>query len=188
MLPGPIPSTLSAHPCVDFVNSRFNEHTGAGTVHDRLPLEPWRRWFLERWGFSCSPALTATRERELRALRELLRRLLETRRTPSLREIAALNRYLSRGRRSWRLVVEGRRCRVVPRWQHDGWPAVMALVAASYAELLASGELRRVRVCANPDCSFVFHDESRNRSRRWCDVSMCGNLVNVRRHRQATRR
>jgi predicted RNA-binding Zn ribbon-like protein len=172
---------------VDFVNSRFNEHTGSGTVHDRLPLEPWRRWFLERWGFSCSPVLTATRERELRALRELIRLLLEKRQAPSPREIAALNRYLSRGQRSWRIAPERGRYRMVPHWQHDGWPAVMAFIAASYAELLVSGELRRVRICANPDCSFMFHDDSRNRSRRWCDVSICGNLMKVRRHRRATR-
>jgi predicted RNA-binding Zn ribbon-like protein len=63
----------------------------------------------------------------------------------------------------------------------------MATVAASYARLVIGGGINRVRVCANPDCSYIFYDDSRNASRRWCDVGICGNLLRVRRHRQRNR-
>jgi predicted RNA-binding Zn ribbon-like protein len=57
------------------------------------------------------------------------------------------------------------------------WP-----VAQSAAELLTSSKLGRVKVCAGEACGWVFLDESRNNSRRWCDSRDCGNRERVRRH------
>lgn len=57
------------------------------------------------------------------------------------------------------------------------WP--MALAAA---ELLTSDALQTVRVCEAPDCGWLFLDRSRNRSRRWCDMTSCGNREKARRH------
>jgi predicted RNA-binding Zn ribbon-like protein len=57
------------------------------------------------------------------------------------------------------------------------WP-----VAQSAAELLTSPKLNRVKLCAGEGCGWVFLDESRNNSRRWCDSRDCGNRERVRRH------
>jgi predicted RNA-binding Zn ribbon-like protein len=57
------------------------------------------------------------------------------------------------------------------------WP-----VAQSAAELLTSERLGRVNVCAGDGCGWMFLDESRNNSRRWCDSRDCGNRERVRRH------
>ena len=57
------------------------------------------------------------------------------------------------------------------------WP-----VARSAAELLTSPKLGRVKVCAGKGCGWIFLDESRNGSRRWCDSRDCGNRERVRRH------
>jgi predicted RNA-binding Zn ribbon-like protein len=57
------------------------------------------------------------------------------------------------------------------------WP-----VAQSAAELLASERLPRVKICAADGCGWMFLDESRNNSRRWCDSRDCGNRERVRRH------
>jgi predicted RNA-binding Zn ribbon-like protein len=72
------------------------------------------------------------------------------------------------------------------RWQWEGnqrglerilWP-----VAQSAAELLTSEKLATVRLCEAPDCDWLFLDRSRNRSRRWCDMTSCGNRQKARRH------
>lgn len=55
-------------------------------------------------------------------------------------------------------------------------------VARSAAELLTSPKLGRVKVCAGEGCGWMFLDESRNGSRRWCDSRDCGNRERVRRH------
>jgi predicted RNA-binding Zn ribbon-like protein len=60
---------------------------------------------------------------------------------------------------------------------------VTAHLAMGLAELLVSGESGRLRSCASPDCRDVFLDESRNRSRRYCDSRTCGNRLHVAAYR-----
>ena len=57
------------------------------------------------------------------------------------------------------------------------WPAVV-----SAADLLTSTELDRVRECAGERCAWLFLDHSKNRSRRWCDMTVCGNRTKARLH------
>ncbi len=67
----------------------------------------------------------------------------------------------------------------------DEWDVVSSEIAASAARLIA--ERTAVKECANPNCLWMFVDGTKARSRRWCNVSVCGSLVNVRRHRSRTR-
>lgn len=60
-------------------------------------------------------------------------------------------------------------------------------IGRSAADLLTSSERDRVKQCASTTCEWVFLDRSRNRSRRWCDMSDCGNRAKARRF-QAKRR
>ena len=59
------------------------------------------------------------------------------------------------------------------------WPLVQGA-----ADLLTSVDPRRLKRCAGDGCGFLFLDQSRNRSRRWCDMTDCGNRAKARRHRQ----
>lgn len=59
------------------------------------------------------------------------------------------------------------------------WP-----IALKSVELLRSSELGRVRECAAKDCGWMFIDQSRNQSRRWCDMASCGNRAKAARYRQ----
>jgi predicted RNA-binding Zn ribbon-like protein len=71
------------------------------------------------------------------------------------------------------------------RWKAPGSQMLNRIpwsVAQSAAELLTSGELATVRLCDAPDCDWLFLDNSRNRSRRWCDMKSCGNRQKARRH------
>jgi predicted RNA-binding Zn ribbon-like protein len=56
-------------------------------------------------------------------------------------------------------------------------------VALSATGLLTSGELGRVKACAAEEggCAWLFHDGSKNKSRRWCSMEGCGSRVKVRR-------
>jgi predicted RNA-binding Zn ribbon-like protein len=54
-------------------------------------------------------------------------------------------------------------------------------IARSAADLLTSGDHERIKECASATCEWVFLDRSRNRSRRWCDMSDCGNRAKARR-------
>ncbi len=67
--------------------------------------------------------------------------------------------------------------------QRADWAQVMAEIASSFAAVLMEKEHSRIRVCENPDCLWVYYDDTRNRSKRYCDDKMCGNLMKVRRFR-----
>src|SRR5215217_6107360 len=55
------------------------------------------------------------------------------------------------------------------------WP-----VAHAATRLLTSGDLDRLKLCAG--CYWVFLDASRNRSRRWCTMEVCGTDEKKRRY------
>ncbi len=45
----------------------------------------------------------------------------------------------------------------------------------------------RVRRCESEQCVLVFYDTSKNRSRRWCDMAVCGNRAKAAAHYQRLR-
>ena len=55
-------------------------------------------------------------------------------------------------------------------------------VAQQAAELLASPNVKFVRACARESCRWLFLDVSKNHSRRWCDMKLCGNRVKAHRY------
>ena len=61
-------------------------------------------------------------------------------------------------------------------------------VVRSAAELLASGAWVTVRECARHDCGWLFIDTSRNHSRRWCNMQICGNRTKAARHYRRRKR
>jgi predicted RNA-binding Zn ribbon-like protein len=65
---------------------------------------------------------------------------------------------------------------------------MLAPVLWSAADLLVGGGHSRVRRCANSKCLWLFRDESKTGTRRWCDMAACGNRAKARRHYLKTRR
>jgi predicted RNA-binding Zn ribbon-like protein len=58
--------------------------------------------------------------------------------------------------------------------------AFEAALAVSALSLLAPGMLERLKIC--PNCGWLFLDRSRNSSRLWCDMTVCGNRRKASRH------
>lgn len=58
--------------------------------------------------------------------------------------------------------------------------AFEAALAVSALSLLSSDTMSRLRIC--PNCNWLFVDRSRNGSRMWCDMAVCGNRQKARRH------
>ena len=56
-------------------------------------------------------------------------------------------------------------------------------VARTASRLLTSPRLARIRPCAAITCGWWFLDDSKNGSRRWCDMKICGNREKIRRFR-----
>ena len=56
-------------------------------------------------------------------------------------------------------------------------------IGRAAGRLVVSPRLARVRACAAGDCGWWFVDDTKNRSRRWCDMTLCGNREKLRRFR-----
>ena len=56
-------------------------------------------------------------------------------------------------------------------------------VLTAVAEAMADGSWTRLKACRSDTCQFAFVDTARNRSRRWCDMAVCGNREKARRFR-----
>ena len=56
-------------------------------------------------------------------------------------------------------------------------------ILGAVARLGVLGELGRVKICPADDCRWAFYDTSRNGSRQWCSMAVCGNRAKARAHR-----
>ncbi len=64
--------------------------------------------------------------------------------------------------------------------------ALGQLFSIVYASMV-DGSFRRLKGCANDTCQWVFLDQSKNRSKKWCEMECCGNVINARAYRQRHR-
>jgi predicted RNA-binding Zn ribbon-like protein len=64
-----------------------------------------------------------------------------------------------------------------------GSRGALTRVLASTQTLVRAGVWNRLKVCPDDACAWAFYDESRNRSRRWCSMDVCGNRHKVRAYR-----
>lgn len=65
----------------------------------------------------------------------------------------------------------------------DGAIGGVAQVLAAVARSAYDGSWDRIKICPADDCRWAFFDESRNRSRAWCSMQVCGNRTKTRTYR-----
>jgi len=64
---------------------------------------------------------------------------------------------------------------------------VIGAVLAAAVRLAERGDWGRVKICPADDCRWAFYDLSRNRSRNWCSMRVCGNREKARAWRERTK-
>lgn len=204
---------VGGDPSLDFVNTV--DWTPGGLEHDRLGsyerLVTWARGA----GVISDAAARAIRRAagvnpdKGRAAYELARSVrwtlhevfhaVATRQPQLLAEsLPGFNRLLSRAHDHLELspAPPGRRTSASLTWRWRDLPGdlerVLWPVVRAAANLLASSDAARLRMCAGPDCGWLYVDRSRNGLRRWCEMETCGTLEKsrrraARRHRERSR-
>ena len=61
---------------------------------------------------------------------------------------------------------------------------LVRLLADHIADFLSETDLAQLRQCEGPTCPLYFRDTSKNRSRRWCSMAVCGNRAKAARFRK----
>jgi len=137
--------------------------------------------FVAHWGWTGSRTHDRAELTAVRGLRPRLRRIWELDREAV---VTLVNELLVEFQALPQLV------------RHDQWDyhlhatpgaaplaARMAVEAAmAIVDMVRTDELDRLRICGNDDCSDVLVDLSRNRSKRYCDLT-CSNRAAVRAYR-----
>ncbi|MDN5807808.1 MAG: CGNR zinc finger domain-containing protein [Brevibacterium sp.] len=89
----------------------------------------------------------------------------------TLREAGALPQLVRHGDWDWHLHAVGQFASLADR--------VAADVALVLIDLIRSGDLDRLGLCAAEDCNAYLADFTRNRSKRFCDSGHCANRTHV---------
>ena len=175
----------------ELINSDWHDYRGGGRQEDRIENTTWLRQFLARCGARSRPLPGPAGRDALRNLRAALgcsASALMAGKVPGRRDLEAINQCLAGDPFTRRVAAGGAGFTVKLVSRAEGITRALGEVAGSFAQLLATGDPARIKICANTDCAWVMYDESRNRTRRWCESTGCGNLIKVRRYRQRHRR
>ena len=65
----------------------------------------------------------------------------------------------------------------------DGASGAITRIVAAAASAALDGSWDHIKLCAADDCRWAFYDESRNHSRTWCSMRVCGNRTKARVYR-----
>jgi predicted RNA-binding Zn ribbon-like protein len=138
---------------------------------------------LRQW-FDAHPADVARVYGEVIETRETIYRLLHavaTGAVPAGEDLRQLNRALTEA--APRAYLDRALRRV--GWRIDVRPTAASLLAPvlwSAADILVGPDCGRIRQCANHSCLWLFLDDSKNGTRRWCSMQACGNRAKAHRH------
>jgi predicted RNA-binding Zn ribbon-like protein len=132
------------------------------------------------------PAAAEQVLRRALAFREALSRVLLAKtdaRSADRADVAAIDAEYARAARFGRLAPTADGFAWHLDQKNEELDAVLWPLASSAVELLTSPKLARLRRCGSATCYWLFIDETKNCSRRWCEMASCGNRMKVRRHR-----
>lgn len=140
-----------------------------------------RTWLSDRGFERCSELRDSDRRRVL-ALREALRTLLLANGGEELDPAAPTELVNAAGRSALLPAVDADGA-VTLLPEGGGVDALGARVLEVVARAQRDGTWPRMKACPAEACEWAFYDESRNRSRTWCSMGVCGNRAKTRRYR-----
>jgi predicted RNA-binding Zn ribbon-like protein len=117
-------------------------------------------------------------------LRECLYRIMSAlvrSRRASEDDLRSFNAYLGKALSHLELQPVRRGFRLDWRPNASQLDSVLWPIVRSASDLLTGDDLAYVRECGADTCRWVFVDRSKNHSRRWCDMRICGNRIKARR-------
>jgi predicted RNA-binding Zn ribbon-like protein len=59
--------------------------------------------------------------------------------------------------------------------------AILGPISLSAMTTLLQADLSRIKMCQGEKCGWLFFDATKNKSRRWCEMEICGNRAKQRR-------
>ncbi len=157
------------------------------TGDDAIATAPMLAGWLAEQGLAGDDVRAATADvRRAAELREALRAHLLANDGAPLPDdaVAVLDRQARRSRMEVGFAAAGAELRPGAA----GVDGALGRLLAAVAEAMADSSWARLKVCRADDCRWAFVDSSRNGSRHWCSMGVCGNRQKARAYRARHRR
>jgi len=191
--PRPAFELSGGHPALDFVNTLDDRFAPGGPSEllkdygDLVRFALQTKLLQPSQARSLASAVEAgTAARVLRAARELREALAATfyacleGRSPAVADVGVLERHFHAAYQ--RLELRWHTAGMSWQWgQASQAELPLWALARAASELLLSGARERVRACGAQSCRWLFLDTSKNHTRRWCNMRVCGNRMKARR-------
>jgi predicted RNA-binding Zn ribbon-like protein len=186
------------HPCLDFINTQMIVR---GNPTDLLGgCEDLVAWLVQanmmdkvraavvvtQWNHKDQEQLFEQGVMFRGRLRDMVARIVARKSIPDS-AIASINQILSRCPGYPQLICKKRRFERHFQSQTPQKDGLLATLAEAASDLLCSGKLSLVKKCGNPACILYFYDTTKNHTRNWCSMHLCGNRIKVAAHYQRKR-
>jgi predicted RNA-binding Zn ribbon-like protein len=186
------------HPCLDFINTqmivRENPTDLLGGCEDLVA------WLVQaskvdkvqavvvmtQWNHKDQEQLFEQGVMFRKTLREMVARIVARKSIPDS-AVASINQILSRCPGYPQLVYAKGRFERQFQSQAAQKEGLLAPLAEAASDLLCSGKLSLVKKCGNAACILYFYDTTKNHTRNWCSMQLCGNRIKVAAHYQRRR-
>lgn len=197
---------IGENPCVDFINTLINKDgRPLDTIEDFAALLRWcaeagllggeQARELGRWNGTSEAASALESARHLRqVLHDMVQQIIEE---GEIGEVAldSVNGWLAQGvgfQEVVRAHSDGASLRgkfVFHFKRKVAEPKdIVVLLCACAADLMCHADLGALKKCSNPACVLLFLDVSKNHTRRWCSMNMCGNRNKASAHYERHRK
>jgi len=197
------PDLKSGHPALEFTNT-VNNHASKQPGETLFKYEDLLSW-VKRVGLLRDEQVqalmrkAASQPNEAAAvfagsleLREAIYRIFVAQikgKAPADGDLSILNSMLVQPTREARVVRRSGKFEWQWNFDETALEAPLWILALSAVNLLTSENCQWVGQCADEDgCGWLFVDTTKNHSRRWCDISDCGNRAKQRRYQKRARR
>jgi predicted RNA-binding Zn ribbon-like protein len=170
-LPEPVERLTSYDALVDWARE---QHLISAAAADRLLAEARRH--------PHQAGSVLSRAKELREALNTLALAIAQQKPPAAAVLQTISNALADAYAHGRLVPHDGALQWISSAEDD-LNRVLWEISRAAGRLVLSPRLSRVRACAAPDCAWWFVDDTKNHSRRWCDMKSCGNREKVRRFR-----
>jgi predicted RNA-binding Zn ribbon-like protein len=173
--------TSSAPGDLEFVRRFLNTLDLEAGTDDLSSPKGATRWLREH---GSSVRIDASAHRQLIAIRGALREVVRLRGTPQEERAAASLEAIAR---RYPVVLRATGSAILAPSSTGGVGAVIERILGLVAVARIDGTWGRLKSCANGDCAWVYFDRSRNRSRTWCTMELCGSRAKMRAYRSRRR-
>lgn len=171
--PNPVPEERlpSYDALVDWARA---QHLVSAAAAERLTLEAKRH--------PQQAAAVLARAKDFREALSALAVAIEHQRQPSAAVLTTISDCVAAAYAHGRLVPHDGALQWIAS-ADDDLDRILWEVGRAAGRLVLSPRIGRIRACAAGDCGWWFLDDTKNRSRRWCDMKTCGNREKVRKFR-----